>query len=359
MLSDSPAQAAIRESFRHQAGICAAMEAPLTAQVLRLVADLLDASTPLGRAVLDWPGDPGPGADVLALRLAGGLHALCLSGADPALAAAYADGGDERLRAALSHSLLTRQADLLPWLDSPPQTNELRRSAALIPAAHWLSLRFGLPLVLSELGSSAGLNLIWDRYALAAGGRTLGPDDAVINLTPDWRGRPPETDAPVIAARAGVDRSPIDPERDRLRLLAYLWAGQDARIARTGIAAAEASRLGHRVTKGDAGDWLETRLADRHPGHLHLIYHSVTWQYFPAPLQARCDALLAAAGAQATPKAPLAHLSFEGDGTEPGAALRLRLWSGAGMECINLGRADFHGRWIDWQAPPACKAGAG
>lgn len=33
------------------------------------------------------------------------------------------------------------------------------------------------------------------------------------------------------------------------------------------------------------------------------------------------------------------------------AALILRLWPGDAT--VDLNRADFHGRWIDWRAPPA------
>jgi hypothetical protein len=76
----------------------------------------------------------------------------------------------------------------------------------------------------------------------------------------------------------------------------------------------------------------------------------VAWQYFPAAAQARGEATLQAAGQRATQTAPLAHLAMEGDGNEPGAALTLRLWPG--NQTIPLGRADFHGRWVDWQAPP-------
>ena len=56
-----------------------------------------------------------------------------------------------------------------------------------------------------------------------------------------------------------------------------------------------------------------------------------------------------AAGAQATPNRPLAWLSMETDGDttgKVGAALTLRLWPGD--ITLELGRADFHGRWINW-----------
>jgi hypothetical protein len=103
------------------------------------------------------------------------------------------------------------------------------------------------------------------------------------------------------------------------------------------------------VDRADAGDWLTTRLAPRHEGALHLVFHTVAWQYFPPETRSRALAALDRAGAAATATAPLARLGMEADGNAPGAALTLTLWPGPTV--IPLGRADFHGRWVQWTAP--------
>lgn len=100
------------------------------------------------------------------------------------------------------------------------------------------------------------------------------------------------------------------------------------------------------VARGDAVDWLETRLATRHSGHLHLIFHTVAWQYFPSATQAKGEALLADAGARATVDAPLARLAMEADSTPGSAGVTLTLWPGD--ETVTLARAGFHGQHIDW-----------
>ena len=64
-------------------------------------------------------------------------------------------------------------------------------------------------------------------------------------------------------------------------------------------------------------------------------------------LQLLNERALQEAGRNASPEQPLAHFSMEGDGGD-GAALRLRLWTGGAAREWALGRADFHGRWIDW-----------
>lgn len=342
--------AALRNAFRAQARACESLGSAITARVLRLVADRLQPGGAVADRVLGWVGDASGNGDSVPLRLAGGLHALVLTGQEPALAEAYAapPPADDRLWHVIDAALRQHEAFLLRWLDSAPQTNEVRRSAVLIAAAHWLTARCGLPLVLSELGASAGLNLLWDRYALQIGGRTYGPAAPALRLAPDWLGDLPPLAPPRIADRAGVDLNPLDPLTDRLRLLAYIWADQPDRLRRTEAALAEAARLRPPVQRADAVDWLATRLTPM-PGRLHLICHTIAWQYFPAATQARGEALLQAAGATATPDAPVAHLSMEADAVAGSAAVRLRLWPGG--QWLALGRADFHGRWVKWEAP--------
>ena len=340
--------AAHRAAMRQQADACERLGSPFTARLLRLIGDRLDGGTAVGARVLGWPGDPLTTGDAVALRLAGGLHALVLSGANDALAQVYANPAalsDETLWQAVAHALQAHDAHLQHWLDSPPQTNEPARSAVLIAAGHWLAARFGLELELSELGASAGLNLRWDRYALEVQGQRFGPAAAALTLRPDWSGPLPPATAPRIAGRAGVDLNPLDTTRDRLRILSYVWADQGARLARMRAALDLAATMPVAVAQGDAAAWLERRLDARRPGVLHLVYHTVVWQYFPPATDRRARAAMARAGAAG----PLARLGMEQDSSgQPGAAIWLDLWPGGR---VDLGRADFHGRWLDWRAP--------
>lgn len=336
-------------ALRHQARNNAALGSPFTARVLELLADRLRPDSPLTRRLSDWPGNIGPGGASVPLRLLGGLHALVLTGAAPGLRLAYPPNGapdDDRLWQAISDAMRDHAAFLERWLDSPPQTNEVRRAAALIAAGHWLTGRYGLPLVLSELGASGGLNLNWDRYAMKVGEQVFGPDDPALVLAPDWRGPLPPTAMPRIHDRRGCDLNPLDPADpdDALRLTAYLWADQPERLARTRAAMALPPAP---VDRADAAGWLADRLAPHHTGALHLVYHTIAWQYFPAATQDACRQALARAGARATETAPLAHLSMEADGGQ-GAALALTLWPGG--DRFDLGRFDFHGRWVEWRA---------
>lgn len=340
-------------AFAAQAEACGRLGSPFMEQLLGLLAVHWPKDTPLDQKFASFKGDIGPAGHSLPLRVAGGLHALVLSGAAPELAKVYPpnDVNNPELLDTVLAALEHHEAFLLDWTDSPPQTNEVRRSAALIAAARVAVEHFDLPIHLSELGASGGLNLMWDHYALQVGTTHFGPDLPTVLLSPEWDGGLPPAISPRIADRAGVDLNPLDPTRPDhlLRLTAFLWPDQPERLAMTRAAAAVCTKAPER---GDAIDWLGHRLAAAPQGHLHLVQHTVAWQYFPAPAQARGKALIEAAGTQATPQRALAWVAMETDGDttgKAGAALTLRLWPGD--ITLDLGRADFHGRWVNWIYP--------
>jgi len=289
--------------------------------------------------IFGWQGDITPARHSVPLRLAGALHALHLQGHD-VLAAVYPphEASDEDLWQAICTTLVSDADHIDHWLNSAPQTNEVRRSVTLIAVGHWLADRFGLPIRTSELGASAGLNLKWHRYGMVAGGGHFGSSDPVLTLRPEWIGPLPPASVPQVVAQGGVDLNPLDPHADALRLQSYLWPDQPHRLELTQAAIAAADT---QVAKGDAVDWLKDRLPHV-TGQLHLIYSTVAWQYFPAEKQKEGTALIVEAGSSATENTPLAWFGMENDGSGRGAALTLRLWPGDMF--FDLGRADFHGR---------------
>ena len=251
-------------------------------QLLCLLADRLRPGTPLTDRLFDWQGDISSSGHSVPLRLAGALHRLVLSDKDAALSAAYPPNrvNDDALWIAVSNALEYHETQILKWLDSPPQTNEVRRSAALIPVGQYLANRFDLPMMVSELGASAGLNLNWHRFRLDIQGQSFGPADAKVILAPDWIGTTPAQANVNVIERRGVDLSPVntDVKDDRIRLKSYLWADQPHRMSLT----ENAMRLPRApVDRGDAIDWLTTRLPQQENGCLHLIYHTIAWQFFP------------------------------------------------------------------------------
>lgn len=343
---------AVAAAFANQAAYCRANDAPVTARIVGGIAAVLasNASGALLDRVRNWTG--APLADALPLRLAGGLHALHLAGREPALAPIYADqaAADAPILAA---AIEAHEAALLPWLDGPPQTNEAGRSANFVAAMLWLA-RQGLPPRFDciEIGSSAGINLMLDRYRYELGGVTVGPNDAAMRFAPEWRGPAPPEAAIEFASMKGCDVAPVDlrDPAQALRLTAYIWPEQMVRFERMKAAIALASERAPDLVAANAADFVERELARPHAARTtHVLMHSIVWQYVAADQQARVTAAIEAAGARATAERPLAWIALEANRTVHSHELIVRRWPGDG-EPVLLARSHAHGAWVEWLA---------
>lgn len=340
-MADEPTN---RAAFRQQAAFCAAMDAPITARVCTALADALSRDGETGRRTLDWPGEPIP--DALPLRLVGGLHALARSGVDPDLTALFMGKGDAV--AVLARILVDHDAALLPWLDGPPQTNEPMRSGVLMAGLLAVAKAHGPTVELLEIGSSAGLNLLIDRYRFDLGGVTVGPEDAPVTIRPDWRGASPPAVPLRIERVRGVDIQPLDATDPAVatRLAGYIWADQPERQARLAAAIAMQRAGAVDLVQGDAVDWLRTCLAEPQPtGVTRVLMHSVVWQYLGDARRAAITAMMQAAAAQATPERPLAWVRMEPDRVLQRQELVVQSWPGHGTPRM-LATAHAHGAWI-------------
>lgn len=234
---------ALEEAFSYQARASGSLGSTFMERMLPLIPSAMTRGSALCERLASWPEDLlGPQAASVPLRMAGGLHLLHLQGKAPELSKVYPPNevSDASLQAALSATLTTHETSLLETLKSPPQTNEVRRAAVLIAVAHWLTAALGKPLVTSEIGASAGLNLNWDFFCLEAGGRTLGPETSPVLLRSEWRGAPATVCPPYLAEARGVDLRPIDVSNpaEATRLQSYLWPDQADRLALTKAAIA-------------------------------------------------------------------------------------------------------------------------
>ena len=335
-------------AFRIQAEACTKLGSPFMGQLMSVLSQRMTSGNKVLDRVLNWPGDPRPFADSVPLRLAGALHALRLEG--KALDAVYPPStvADDVLWDGVSQAFKEHGDQIVEWLGSPPQTNEVRRSVVILPALALLRKKYDLPVGLYELGTSGGLNLRADLFRLELAETSIGPDHSAVILKPKWHGGTPPNKLPNVMFRRGVDLNPIDPTtpRGRLRLLSYLWPDQPERLQLTENAIQIATDHAADVDREDAGTWLEDALHDPPNGQLRLVFHTVAWQYFPRQTKALAEAVLAKAAAAATADAPLARLSMENSDGKA-AAVTLTTWPGGDERLI--ARADVHGRWVDWR----------
>lgn len=348
-LGDSGADA-IRAAFANQVVYCRANDAPVTARIVAALGALLDKpATGFARRMADWQG--APLADALPLRGAGGLHALHLAGIAHELAPIYADAEDINDAAIVAGVVARHEAALLPWLDGPPQTNEAGRSSNFIAAMLWLAEQ-GLPPHFDclEIGSSAGINLMIDRYHYDLAGVQVGPQPGAMAFAPEWRGDHPPQHAIAFAGLKGCDVAPVDltDPAQALRLKAYIWPEHHIRFQRMEAAIATATEKKPDIVRSNAADFVEAELAKpQAEGTTRVLMHSIVWQYVPADQQDRVTAAMEAAGAQATAEKPLAWIALEANRTVHHHELIVRYWPG-GDTPVMLGRSHAHGAWVEW-----------
>jgi hypothetical protein len=342
------------QSFREQARICARLGSPFTAQVMALAAEDLEVCGWLAELLGAWPGDPSGIGDAAAVRFAAALHALVLSGTAPRLADCYpprAGCHATDLWNAAGDAVAEHRAFVEEFLASPPQTNEVRRSAVLMGGFLTVAEATSLPMRLLEIGASAGLNLIWDRYCYQLGrdGVCWGERSSPVAIATDWNGPlPPLNAALTVTYRAGCDRRPIDLENagERLRLRSYVWADQPQRLALLDAAVATARQAGVRVAHADAVEWLKRELTGVVNGSVTVLYHSFVWQYMPAASRAAIEQVMEQLAATCTKDACLAWLRFETVMKGEAPELWLTLWP-RGQHRL-LATAHLHGSRVHW-----------
>lgn len=343
----------IVEAFRGQAAACERLGSVMYADLLDRVAGDLAAGGPAADVLRGHEDDPGPSG--LALRLAGSVHRLVLERRAGALATYYPTVGgtwDPEGGWAAFRALLVEAPDAVrEWLDRPPQTNEVGRATGLMGGLLELRRLQDLPVRLFEIGSSAGLNLLADRFRYVSHGRSVGPAGSPVVLDPAWTGRVPEVEPPVVLDRVGSDVMPVDARttQGRLVLTAYIWPDQTARFERLRGALDLALDTAYDVRTQGAGDFVESlSLQD---GATTVLWHSVMWQYLPTQEQVRVTAALTRLGAGATETRPLAHLRLEPmrRSATSGHEFLLALTRWPTGEQRILARSRAHGVPTDWE----------
>jgi len=355
----APSREEIAAAFRAQSKSCADLGSPLYAFLLSQLADDVAAGGAAARLLEGWRGRPL--LDNLPLRLLGGLHRLVMDGADPALAAHFPSTGGApdfgRLPADFAAALDRHAAPLRSACDEPVQTNEIGRSAALLPGFLRVAAETGLPLRVLEIGSSAGLNLLFDLHRYELGPHRWGDPAAPVTIRATWEGGAPELAAPLrVASRLGSDPQPLDLRDDTVvrRLASFVFPEHAERRERFARAVALARRSGVTVERASAAELVRRELAAPAPGVATVLFHSVIWWYVPRDEQQEVIRCVHDAGRRATPQAPLYWLRMEGASLDA-AELRLARVGprapDAEPEDVLLGQVHWHGRHVRWLAP--------
>ena len=249
------------------------------------------------------------------------------------------------------------------------QTNEVGRSAGLLLAL--ARLDGARPIALIDIGCSAGLNLLVDRYRFElrmADGSTVtagAGSEVVIPATVRSNG-PLRFTIPPIERRIGIDRAPLDVRdlHDARWLQACVWPSDRERHRRLAGAIALARRAALDLRRGDANALLADVVAGLDPGVRPVVFHSWVVSYFDgdarrrfvdavrALVAERDGAWISAEGPNVVPGLPAPPLPATPTGMPDATMREATVWhlttrDGAQTSTRVLARSHPHCRWID------------
>ena len=289
----------------------------------------------------------------------GAVHFLLLRGADHPLKRFYPTaGGTEYVEGddpfPLFADFVARHRSAIERLieSRVTNTNEVGRSAVLHAGFRAVAAEAGAPLNLIEIGPSAGLNMIWDRFGV----RYTRDGEAAAEIAPDaplvieceLRGPqiPPLGPAPAIGRRVGLELNPVNLEDgdDRDWLRALVWPDRPARLARLDRAIALFRDVAAEVEirSGDALDLLLDAVRAMPQREPLCVYHTIALYQFSAAMKETAEDLLTVAGL----RRPVWRLAFEFDGTDYPLSL-VRYHDGTRAE-RRLALCQPHGAWLEW-----------
>lgn len=315
---------------------------------------------------LDLVSSLPPGSH-LPLALLAAVHYLVLDGLDHPLSEVYAGRSGARPGPLFVEVCRTHWGEIEPVLATRHvQTNDCGRSALIGPGLTWLESRLAGRPALVDVGTSAGLSLLCDRYRLDYGDRGVtGPADSTVEVACRVvDGDPPiAARLPALASRVGIDRSPLDVSRpeDGRWLLACVWP-DSGRLARTAASIRLAQSHPPELVKGDANEVLPPVLAGLPHGTPAIVLTTWAFAYFSLEQRSRFVELLD----QASHTRPIAWLSAEAPGVveaiptatvgpeqQVGDVLGAVLFDGGTRSEEVLAITHPHGYWMDWRAPAA------
>lgn len=330
---------------------------PLYEQIARAVAH--------DRGVLELVRE-APAEAHLPPALLGAVHYLLLGGLEHPLGAVY-EGRSAADAAALFLDLCrAHRGEVAAVLAvRRVQTNECGRSAVIGPALTWIASEVDGPLALVDVGASAGLNLLCDRYLLDYGDRgTTGPSDSAVRIACRVVGQPPISERlPTIVAKVGIDRSPVNlADDDNARwLLACVWP-DTGRLERTAAAVRLARKSLPELVTGDANDALPGVLAQLPAGAVAVVVTTWAFAYLSIEDRKRFVTFLDAE----SHRRPITWLSADGAGIveaiadqagpdhdpEASSVLGAVLFDRGARRAQLLAYVHQHGSVLDWRAVP-------
>lgn len=226
------------------------------------------------------------------------------------------------------------------------QTNEVRRCAYLYPLFCFIFEKTKTPLALIELGTSAGLLLLWDEFAYSYGDeKVYGNQHASLHLQTEIRGSgipPLLKQSPPVSTRIGIDLHVVDVtnQDDAMWLTSLIWPEHQERLAYLEKAIHQFHITKPTLIEGDGVELLKVHSLNIPENETLCIFHTHVANQIPDEVKYELMKTIEEIGQTRDVFHiynniwdRLLHIDYVLDGKE--------------HKCV-IGRTDGHGRWFEW-----------
>ncbi|WP_411954865.1 DUF2332 domain-containing protein [Alkalibacillus sp. S2W] len=225
------------------------------------------------------------------------------------------------------------------------QTNEVRRCAYLYPVFHYAYKQVNKPLAMIEIGTSAGLQLMWDQFSYSYGSdEVYGDVDSTVLITSEVKGKMPElpSSAPPVTHKFGIDLNITDLNDDEKSswLKSLIWPEHIERLKLFDQAVELFNQQSVNLIEGDGISMLDDIAKEIPVDQAICIFHTHVANQIPNDQKHELLNKIKQLGKERDVIHVYKNMWDQ--------ALHLDYWVNGQETKLIIGDTDGHGRWFEW-----------
>ena len=226
------------------------------------------------------------------------------------------------------------------------QTNEVRRCAYLYPTFCYAFNQVNKPLAMIEIGTSAGLQLMWDKFSYSYGNdNKFGDVNSTVHITAEVKGERPEIpiSSPPVKSRIGVDLNIIDfnNDEDYNWLKSLIWPEHKERLKLFDDAAELLKKHPPNLINGDGVLLLDSIVKEIPIDQAICVFHTHVANQMPKDMKINLLNKIEKIGLERDVVHVYNNIWDK--------SLHLDHWINGKETKLIVGDTDGHGRWFQWK----------
>jgi len=225
------------------------------------------------------------------------------------------------------------------------QTNEVRRCAYLYPTFCYAYKQVNKPLAMIEIGTSAGLQLMWDQYSYSYGtDKIFGDVNSKVHITSEVKGELPEipSSAPPVTHKIGLDLNipNLNDDEEYRWLKSLIWPEHKERLRLFDDAVELFKKQPPNLIEGDGVSLIEAIAKEIPSDQAICIFHTHVANQLPKDVKLDLLNKIEDIGKEREVIHVYNNIWDK--------ALHLDYWIDGKETKLIIGDTDGHGRWFQW-----------